>query len=157
MPAASKCILAGQAINGGQSCSGIYPGCINRFFPDSLRNQPCAEGYARFCAGKSNQGAEIWLELARNGEETVFLKNKNQVGSGLCVPAQRPSGAGRYFLVLMNKAGLMRVSKRTLWRYLSEGRLSQQPKDEEGRAMVLIEEIAGQLCVELTPFASQPG
>ena len=87
----------------------------------------------------------------------MFLKNKNQVGSGLCVPAQRPSGAGRYFLVLMNKAGLMRVSKRTLWRYLSEGRLSQQPKDEEGWAMVLIEEIAGQLCVELTPFASQPG
>lgn len=75
--------------------------------PDKLRNQPCAEGYARFCAGKSNQGAEIWLELARNGEETVFLKNKNHAGSGLCVPAQRPSGAGRYFLVLMNKAGYL--------------------------------------------------
>lgn len=35
----------------------------------------------------------------------MFLKNKNQAGAGLCVPAQRSSGAGRYFLVLMNKAG----------------------------------------------------
>jgi len=82
MPAASRCILAGQAVNGGQTCSGIYPGCINRrhkyrFLPDPLRNQPAAEGYARFCAGKSNQRAANWLELARNGEEIVFLKNKN--------------------------------------------------------------------------------
>lgn len=52
---------------------------------------------------------------------------------------------------------LMKVSKRTLWRHLSEGKLSQQPKDAEGRAMILIEEIAGQLAIELMPCStSQP-
>lgn len=44
----------------GQTCSGIYPGCIlhrhkYRFLPESLRNQPCAEGYARLCAEKSSE------------------------------------------------------------------------------------------------------
>ncbi len=50
-------------------------------------------------------------------------------------------------------AMLMQLSKRTLWRHLSEGKLSQQPKDSEGRAMILIEEIAGQLAIRLLPPA----
>ncbi|NLY15925.1 MAG: hypothetical protein GXZ05_06025 [Gammaproteobacteria bacterium] len=37
---------------------------------------------------------------------------------------------------------LMGVSKRTLWRYLSDGRLSTLPKDEDGRVMLLVAEVA---------------
>ena len=35
----------------------------------------------------------------------MFLKNKNQAGAGLYALLQRLGRAGRYFLVLMNKAG----------------------------------------------------
>lgn len=45
---------------------------INTVFPDKLRNQPCAEGYARLCSGKSSQWAENQLDFAGNSEEAVF-------------------------------------------------------------------------------------
>lgn len=37
---------------------------------------------------------------------------------------------------------LMGLSKRTLWRNLSNGRLSTLPKDEDGRVMLLVAEVA---------------
>lgn len=39
-------------------------------------------------------------------------------------------------------AMLMDVSKRTLWRYLSDNRLTTLPKDEDGRVMLLVAEVA---------------
>ncbi len=42
----------------------------------------------------------------------MFLKSKNQAWARLCVPAQRSSDAGPYFLVLMNKAGYSAVRNR---------------------------------------------
>lgn len=37
---------------------------------------------------------------------------------------------------------LMGVSKRTLWRYLSDDRFTSLPKDADGRAMLLVTEVA---------------
>ncbi len=55
-------------------------------------------------------------------------------------------------------AALMQVSKRTLWRYLRDGKLSQQNRRQEagGRAMILIEEVADQLAVKLVPGNGDP-
>lgn len=60
-------------------------------------------------------------------------------------------------MVIMDTAAmLMGLSKRTLWRYLREGKLSSLPKDSKGRGMLLIREIAGRSLVRLNPGNGDP-
>lgn len=54
-------------------------------------------------------------------------------------------------------AVLMSVSKRTLWRYLRDGKLTQHPKDAMGRVMLSLEEISTRFCVELSVGDGSPG
>ena len=42
------------------------------------------------------------------------------------------------------------VSRRTLWRRLSEGRITRQADDEAGRTMITFENIVPMLCVPMT-------
>lgn len=53
-------------------------------------------------------------------------------------------------------AMLMEVSKRTLWRHLAENRYSQQPKDAQGRATILLQEVAQDFKVALVPGNGDP-
>jgi TPR repeat protein len=43
-----------------------------------------------------------------------------------------------------------KVSRRTLWRRLSEGRITRQADDEAGRTMITFENIVPMLCVPMT-------
>lgn len=43
------------------------------------------------------------------------------------------------------------VSKRTLWRRLSDGKITRQDNDEEGRAMLTFADIVPMLCVPVAP------
>lgn len=43
------------------------------------------------------------------------------------------------------------VSKRTLWRRLSDGQITRQENDEEGRTMLTFEDIIPMLCVPVAP------
>jgi TPR repeat protein len=47
---------------------------------------------------------------------------------------------------------LTQLSKRTLWRRLSEGQITRQDNDDEGRAMLNLEDIVPMLCM---PVAKQ--
>jgi len=47
-------------------------------------------------------------------------------------------------------AMVTKVSKRTLWRRLSEGQITRQDNDGEGRTMVTVKDIVPMLCVPLT-------
>lgn len=55
-------------------------------------------------------------------------------------------------------AALMGVSKRTLWRYLRDGKLSQPGSGQRaaGRTMILIEEVADKFFVKLMPGDGDP-
>ncbi len=44
---------------------------------------------------------------------------------------------------------MMGVSKRTLWRHLSDGKLSPLPKSPQGKVMVRVDEVAARLLVPL--------
>lgn len=42
------------------------------------------------------------------------------------------------------------LSKRTLWRRLSEGQITRQGNDEEGRTMLTFEDLVPMLCIPMT-------
>jgi TPR repeat protein len=46
---------------------------------------------------------------------------------------------------------VMQVSKRTLWRRISDGQITRQNNDAEGRTMLTFEDIVPMLCVPVTP------
>jgi len=43
------------------------------------------------------------------------------------------------------------LSKRTLWRRLSEGQISRQENDDEGRTMLTFEDLVPMLCMPVAP------
>lgn len=43
------------------------------------------------------------------------------------------------------------LSKRTLWRRLSEGKITRQANDNEGRTMLTFEDLVPMLCLSVTP------
>lgn len=47
-------------------------------------------------------------------------------------------------------ASVTQLSKRTLWRRLSEGQITRQANDEEGRTMFTFEDLVPMLCVPMT-------
>jgi len=49
-------------------------------------------------------------------------------------------------------ASVTQLSKRTLWRRLSEGQVTRQANDEEGRTMLTFEDLVPMLCI---PMASE--
>jgi len=46
---------------------------------------------------------------------------------------------------------VMQVSKRTLWRRISDGQITRQNNDAEGRTMLTFEDIVPMLCVPVAP------
>ena len=46
---------------------------------------------------------------------------------------------------------ITQLSKRTLWRRLSEGQITRQANDDEGRAMLTFEDLAPMLCIPVAP------
>lgn len=46
---------------------------------------------------------------------------------------------------------ITQLSKRTLWRRLSEGQLTRQANDDEGRTMLTFEDLVPMLCIPVTP------
>jgi TPR repeat protein len=46
---------------------------------------------------------------------------------------------------------ITQLSKRTLWRRLSEGRVTRQANDDEGRAMLTFEDLVPMLCIPVAP------
>ena len=53
-------------------------------------------------------------------------------------------------------ATLMDISKRTLWRHLADGQYSPQPKDPQGRTVLLLSEVAPKFSIELLPGDGNP-
>lgn len=49
------------------------------------------------------------------------------------------------------------TSKRTLWRRLSAGKLQRHSVDAQGRVMLALSDIAGQLCVAFSPAPAGGG
>lgn len=47
-------------------------------------------------------------------------------------------------------ASVTQLSKRTLWRRLSEGQITRQANDEDGRTMFTFEDLIPMLCVPMT-------
>ena len=48
-------------------------------------------------------------------------------------------------------ASITQLSKRTLWRRLSEGQITRQENDDEGRTMLTFEDLVSMLCVPVAP------
>lgn len=46
-------------------------------------------------------------------------------------------------------ASVTQLSKRTLWRRLSEGQITRQANDEEGRTMITFEDLVPELCIPM--------
>ena len=46
---------------------------------------------------------------------------------------------------------ITQLSKRTLWRRLSEGQITRQANDDEGRAMLTFEDLVPMLCMPVAP------
>lgn len=53
-------------------------------------------------------------------------------------------------------ATLMGISKRTLWRHLADGQYSPQPKNPQGRTVLLLTEVAPKFSIELFPGDGDP-
>ena len=46
---------------------------------------------------------------------------------------------------------ITQLSKRTLWRRLSDGQITRQDNDDEGRAMLTFEDLVPMLCIPVAP------
>jgi len=48
-------------------------------------------------------------------------------------------------------SSVTQLSKRTLWRRLSEGQITRQANDEDGRTMLIFEDLVPMLCIPMAP------
>lgn len=72
-------------------------------------------------------------------------------GTLLPVPTDIYRQAMSRAISLEAATSVTQLSKRTLWRRLSEGQITRQANDEDGRAMLTFEDLVPMLCIPIAP------